>query len=180
MIPERQPALVEAVCRRGGGKELRAVWEPVLRADGYRPELRRQALEWLTDAAGTRKVKPSGNLSGIGQLLKESETDKDPTLLRDVVRLAGAWKVTALAKEFRQLALSDKEEADVRQAALEGLASLGDKTSRHTIEELTAPQHPVQVRFLAATALLPLDLDAAATAGTAALADATAQDEPGS
>ena len=177
VAPERRAVLVEAICRRGGAADLKAIWDKVLKPDTFAAELRREALEWLGEAATTRKVKPTGNLSTLGELLNGPAT-KDPALRQEVIRLAGAWKVSALARALQAMAVSDTEGPGVRQAALESLAALGDPASRTTIEELTV-KAPVRVRFLAAAALTQLDLDAAARAAASALAEATAQDDPG-
>ncbi len=174
---ERQAVLVESVCRRGGSAELRAIWNKVRQPDAYPPELRREALEWLGDAATTRKIKPTGNLNNLGEMLKEPAAS-EPGLRQGVVRLIGAWKVSSLARTLQAMAASDREYLGVRQAALESLAALGDTGSRKTIVGLTV-KAPVRVRFLAAAALAQLDLDAAAHAAAEALAQATAQDDPG-
>src|SRR5207245_2886232 len=92
---ERQPVLIETVCRYGGARELKAVWDQALRADGYPPELRRRVLGWLAEAAVTRRVLPAVKQAAVRQLLQE--TAGDAVLLPEAVHLATAWKVKAAA-----------------------------------------------------------------------------------
>jgi putative heme-binding domain-containing protein len=175
----RQGALVETLCRHGGPEELKAVWDKVLAKEAFAPTLRRQALEWLAETAQLRKVKPAGDLSALVGLLTDSETGRDAALRQALVRLAMVWKPDGALKPIQQLAANNKEDAEVQQAAIEALAVFGDEDSRKTIRALTASGQPVRTRFMAVAALAGLDVDTAATAGAAALADAGAQDDPG-
>ncbi len=170
----RRPTLVETVCRVGGAAELKTIWDAAQKADVYPPDLRRQSLEWLTDAAAVRKVNPTGDLSAIAPLLKEGDAE----LRQAAIRLASAWKVESARPSIQQIARDDKEAATVRQAAIEGLALFADADSRKLLDQLAAAG-PVGIRYLAASALANLDLDAAATAAASALADAAATDDPG-
>src|SRR5436190_416935 len=85
---ERQPQVVEMVCKRGGADELEYVFQQVLKPDGLTPQLRVQALQWLADAAETRKVQPSGDVSGIEQLVKLDPRAKSAELTLAAMRLA--------------------------------------------------------------------------------------------
>src|SRR3982751_587953 len=88
---ERQPQVIEMVCKRGGEAELEYVFEQVLKPDGLTPQLRIQALHWLADAAETRKVKPAGDVSGIEQLVKLDPHAKNADLTLAAMRVASTW-----------------------------------------------------------------------------------------
>jgi putative heme-binding domain-containing protein len=173
--PERQSILIETVCRRGGAKELKAVWDKVLDATSYSPELRRRVLDWLTEAAATRHVQPDFRAGDVRRLLEESARAR--ALLPDAIRLATAWKAKEAADEFRTLARDGKMSLEARQAAIDGLVALGDAASLKAVRELTVAPAPIPVRFRAATALAQADLEAGAKAAAAALAAAGPTDD---
>lgn len=173
VAPERRPALVETLCRNGSASDLKAVWDQVVRPDGYPPDLRRQALEWLADSASLRKVTPAGDLAAVNKLVQEAE----PKLRQAGVRLASSWKQESAKQAIQQLAANEKTEPNVRQAAIEGLGAFGDSDSRKLLDQLAMPGKPIDVRMQAITALVQLSLDEAANAAAAALADAKAQDD---
>src|SRR5262249_9411517 len=66
---ERRPVLIETVCRYGGPKELKAIWDQAQKADGYPPALRRRVLGWLAEAAVTRRVQPAVKPGAVQNLL---------------------------------------------------------------------------------------------------------------
>ncbi len=175
--PERRPILVETVCRHGGPKELEAIWEKVQEPKGYPPALRKRALEWLAEAALTRRAQPSVNGPAVEKLLQQAA--RDPALLPGAVHLAAAWKVKESAGALRALARDAKATAAVRDAAIDGLATLGDAEARKTLRELASAPNPVPVRFRAASALARVDLDTAATEAAQALSAAGDRDDPG-
>lgn len=175
---ERQPQVVEMVCKRGGEAELEYVFEQVLKPEALTPQLRLQALQWLADAAETRKVQPAGNLSRIEQLIKlDRQQDADLTLA--ALRLASIWKVTATADELSSLALDQKTSDKLRRAAIDGLARLGGADSKQVLQQLATGKQPVKIRMLAAGGLAQLDLDAAAQAAADVLDTASPDDDSG-
>lgn len=176
--PERQPQVVEMVVNRGGPDELAYVLSQLLKDDGFAPPLRRQALVWLADAARVRKVQPSGDLSGITQLLTADVTQRDAALGAGAIELAGLWKVTSARPQLQALANDTKTSATLRQPAIKGLASLGDKESQQTIRDLAAKGNSLHLRLLAAAELAAIDLDAAATAAGTILPAITSKDDP--
>jgi putative heme-binding domain-containing protein len=177
VAPERRPVLLETICRHGGPKELKAVWQQASKPGTYPPSLRGRVLGWLAEAALTRRVKPAVPSSAITRLLSESASE--PAVLPEAIHLAVAWKMKESAGELQHLAQNTKATAEVRGAAIDGLAALGDPASRMTLEKLSGPPNPVAIRFRAAAALTGLDLDAAAKLAAAALAASTENDDPG-
>ncbi|HYT94316.1 MAG TPA: HEAT repeat domain-containing protein, partial [Gemmataceae bacterium] len=173
---ERRPILLETICRHGGPTELKAVWDQASKPDAVPPALRKRVLEWLTEAAVTRRVQPTVQAADVQQLLASAA--KDAALLPDAIRLAAAWKVKEAAVELRTIARDTKATPEARHAALDGLASLGDPESVKALRELTAPPNPMRIRFEAAVALARLDLDAGSAAAARALAAAKETDDP--
>src|SRR5262245_6785032 len=57
--------VVELICTKGEPDDLRYIYEQAQNPRGFTPEVRVKALTALAEAAQTRKVKPSGDLSGI-------------------------------------------------------------------------------------------------------------------
>ncbi len=176
--PERKPTVVEMVCKRGDAEDLSFIFSQVLDPTVYPADLRLKALGWLTDAAKINKVKPIGDLAKIENLLNEGEAAKNPAFALAVMQLAAQWHVPSVSDELQRIATADKVDEKLQTAAIEGLATIGDATSRSTIAALAAKGHPTRVRFLATAALAGLDTDAAAKAAAAALAESTPQDDP--
>jgi putative membrane-bound dehydrogenase-like protein len=165
---ERKPALIETICRHGGSNELKAVWDQVVQPKAYTTAQRRRVLELLTEAALTRRAQPVVAKGAVRDLL--TETASNAALQPEAIRLAAAWKVKEVAEELRRIAQDASARLEARQAAVDALATLVDKTNRATLSELAERGAPLAVRFRAAVALGQLDLDAGAQAAAAALA----------
>jgi putative heme-binding domain-containing protein len=174
--PERQGILLETICRRGGTKELTAVWARAARPDVMPPDLRGRVLEVLAEAARTRQVRPSLKSGDVLQLLKPMP--RSSKLLPEAIRLAAAWQAAETAGELADIARDSHARREVRQAAIEGLAALADRQSLQVVGDLTKPPYEISIRFSAAIALAQSDLDAGAAAAAAALAGAAEGDDP--
>jgi putative heme-binding domain-containing protein len=172
---ERQPGLLETICRHGGATELGAVWERAARSDGYPAHLRKRVLEWLADAATTRRVQPVVAPEALEQAL--SHTSGDARLQTEVIRLTAAWKAREVAPAVRLLARSTRTSPEARLAAIDALGVFGDALSLQTLRELTGAGSPLPVRYRAASALVQVDLDSAATTAAAALAASAEGDD---
>jgi putative heme-binding domain-containing protein len=171
----RQAVLLETICRHGSSRELQAVWQRVQAPAALPPELRRQVLSWLAEAARTRRVRPAVPPAAVTLLLTETQ---EPQVLKEAIALAVAWRVTAALPTLQELARQTSGDPAVRSAAIHALAILGGHQARKTLEELSQPPHAPEVRFQAAAALAHLDLPAAATAAAKALAASTEADDP--
>ena len=176
---ERKGTVVEMVCRRGNASDLTYIFEQLQTPGAFSPKLQLQVLDWLTDAAVTRKVKPKGDLESLGKLIAGEEAAKDPALLLGVIKLASAWKVESIAAQLQELATDSSTSAELQQAAVEGLVSIGNDQSRATIEKLAVAGKTTRLRVLAAAGLAKLDLNGAARPAAAVLASISAQDDPG-
>ena len=155
---ERKETLIEAICRNGSADELKAIWDKTLEPKEFTPTQRSRALEWLTEAAATRRVKPAVESAQVLRLLKET----DAGLLPEAVGLAAAWKVKETASYIQRLARDGKASQPIRFAALDGLATLGDPDSVKVLRDLTAKANPLAIQFHAAGALAQVDLEAGA------------------
>jgi putative heme-binding domain-containing protein len=175
---ERQPQVLEMVARRGGPDELRFVFEQTLDPEALSPELRLQSLQWLAEAANTRKAHPSGDLAGIVELMRVEPDAKNVELPLAAMRLASAWRVEAAVRHMAALAADRNTPDRLRRAAVEGLGSVGGDESRRVFAALARPEEPARIRILATASLVRIDADAAAKAAAEVLAAATASDDP--
>lgn len=179
---ERQGTLVELICKRGDAEDLGTIYAKAVDPAGFSPELRANVLDWLADAAFARNVRPAGDLSSLKVLLAApaggAPGTLDPKLRLRAVRLAGRWKVEALADSLKQAALDPQSPSDVRQAALAALGEIGGKTGRGTIETLAGKDQPRGVRTLAVAALADIDPRAAAPLAVEVLAGGSEQEDP--
>lgn len=173
--PERQPAVVEMICQRGNASDLRVVLDRILQADGFSPELRIQALDWLADAATTRKLTPSGDLSALADLVVGDRATGQPQLQRRAIRLAAEWKVAAVSPALQKLAIDPQTPAALQRAAIEGLITIGDPGSHKTLKDLATAKYPLPVRIQATAGIVGFDGEAAAVAAAALLKDASAK-----
>jgi putative heme-binding domain-containing protein len=176
---ERQPQVLEMVCQRGGPKELAYVFEQVLKPDTYDAELRKKILALLADSAATRKIKPAGELSAIGTLMKVDPAAKDSSLALAAVRLASLWKIEALTGKLAALAKEPKVDARLRQAAIAGLSDVGNAVAKDALSDLAKDDSIARIRALAIAGLARLDVDAAAAHAADLLSKVSAKDDLG-
>ena len=175
---ERQAAVVEMICNRGNANDLKVIFEKALQPEGFAPELRQKSLQWLTDAAVTRKVKPAGELAPLEKLVVGADAIKNPSLQQAAIKLASTWKDAAISPALQSLAFDQKVSAELRRVAIEGLVAIGDSTSKTTLTKLVGKDSPLTVRMQAAAGLSGLDLPQASQAAAAILSDSTPKDEP--
>ncbi len=172
--PERQGAVVEMICNRGNEYDLRVVFDQLVQASGFSSELRLKTLGWLATAASTRKVKPSGDLDSLSQLMENS----DASLQLAAIRLASAWKLKSVAKSLQTIVTNDKTALDLKIAAIGGLVAIEGEDSKTTLIDLANRSRPMPIRIQAVTSLVSLDLELASQKASDLLADATINDKP--
>lgn len=177
--PERHPPVVEMICNRGNEHDLRVIFDRVIKDGGFTPELRVKALVWLTDAAVTRKVQPSGDLGGLAALVVGARAAADPALQRSAIRLAAVWKVAAVAPALRELALDPQTPLALQKSAIDGLIVISDPASREALKSLSEPGRPLAVRMQAIAGIAGFDASAAASFAAVVLRDAAPRDNPG-
>jgi putative heme-binding domain-containing protein len=168
--PDRQATLVETVVRTGSPKELATIFQRTVTGDDP-VALRKKTLDWLADAALTRKAMPKIDAKELRAVLDKTETQAE------AVRLIAAWKASALAGDVRKLAQDPKSPVGARFAALDALARFGGADNEEVLEVLAGPQSDLALRFRAVAALARVNTKAAAQAGAKALADAKESDD---
>jgi len=173
---ERKPALIETITRHGEAKELKVIWDRVANAGTFSPQVRKQVLGWLAEAALIRRVQPNLNADEVRKLLLESASDAG--LQEAAIRLATAWKIADSADDLRRIARDSAAAPQVRLAAIDSLSVLTGPESAKTLQELTETPHSAAVRFRAAAALAKIDINQGAEAAAKALAAATDKDDP--
>ncbi len=172
--PERQGSVVEMICNRGNEHDLRVIYDQLMSPEGFSNDLKLKVINWLAEAAGTRKVVPQGDLSSFAQLISA----KDTALRLAAIRTAAAWKLTGASAELQKLATSGESSEAVQKAAIEGLVAISGEDSKKTLLDLAAKTQPMSVRMQAIAGLAGLDLKLASEQAAAALADASATDKP--
>ena len=174
---ERQPTVVEMICNRGNQHDLKVVFEKVVQPEGFPPELRVKAMQWLTDAAVTRKLKPAGDLAALERLV--TGQGAGPSGLQEAaIKLASTWKDAAISPALQKLAGDSRTRPELRRVAIEGLVAIGDASARATLVKLVKAEEPLPVRMQAAAGLSGIDLSQASKAAASILADASPQDDP--
>jgi putative heme-binding domain-containing protein len=184
---ERQPAVIETICKRGGPNELLAIWDLEREPKAFPKELRMHVLEWLTEAAVTRRVQPPfaprdvKYRQTVAELLSSAEREGIDMRIA-AIRLAGAWKDALAGKQLIAIANNPEEKLAVRIAAIEGLPSYAEAQYRQALEKLAqadAAGQSLAIRFAACVALAQIDPVVAAKAATQALAQSKENNDPG-
>lgn len=172
--PERQGTVVEMICNRGNEHDLRVIFDQLMLPEGFAPDLRLKAIGWLSDAASTRKVIPTGDLAAFTKLI----SSKEVPLRLAAVRAAAAWKLVGASTELEALATVAGVTPELQKAAIEGLVAISGVNSKVTLLKLAAKGQPMPVRMQAIAGLVGIDLLLASEQAAIALADSSATDKP--
>jgi putative heme-binding domain-containing protein len=165
--PERQGTVVEMICNRGNEHDLRVIFNQLIQPEGFSRDLRLKVIGWLTDAAATRKILPTGELDSLGQVLESQDADQQLA----AIRLATAWKLRSVSKAINSIATNPKTTPSLLQAAIGGLVAIGGDESKSTLLGLASKTQPSAIRMQAITGLVSLDLDVASQQAALVLAD---------
>ena len=111
----------------------------------------------LADAAQTRGLYPSGDLSALNSLIEPGE----PATRLAALRLAASWKFEPALAGLGRIAEDPGTTIPTRSAALDAMAAIGGDPALGAIRNLARPDLPPSVRIPALAALARLDLDAA-------------------
>jgi putative heme-binding domain-containing protein len=171
---ERLPDVVRMICQRGEPSELASVFKHAMQG-GYAAPLRLEVFDTLLDTATTRKVKPAGDLTAIGGLIR-GEGGVDGRLREAAVRLASAWRLD-VSRDLQRIALAG-DDAALRRAAVDGLIAIGDQTSQDTLVALTERGQPGPLRVAAVAGLARSNLERAAARAAVVLSESGPQDDP--
>ncbi len=121
----------------------------------------------LERAAAAKRPAPSIEAEAVERLLE----NPDPKMATAAARLAGAWSMESLRTRLEAL-VSETQPAELRQAAVEGLAALGGDRSRDFFEKLTGTPGSWELRAAAAGGLIRVDVERGAAAVAAVLGEA--------
>ena len=161
--------VLDVVASSGNPAQLRIVFDSALKA-AQGSARQRQLLSRLVRATRQRRVRPAGDLSAVGRLLKS----KDNAVRIVSAEAIGAWRLAAFREELVRIARSSSADATVRRAVLESLAVLGGPANRKLLDELAARGSDVPVRLMAVGALAGIDLKGAARRAVSVLEQAPA------
>ncbi len=139
---------IELVGKAGTADEATLLYQALINDASLQPSTRQRVARALAEA-GTRNIRPKGDLSGLGALLI---AQTEPQLLIECVRLAGQWKLVQFVPKIGDFAGREKQAA-LRQAAIGALRAIGQQPSLNALRSLTAETRPSVVRRDALPAL---------------------------
>ena len=164
---ERQGTVVEMICSRGNEHDLRVIFDQLMQTDGFARALRIKTIGWLSEAASTRKVKPTGDLDPL--VLFFNGDDVEQRLA--AIRLAAAWKLASAATALQAVATDEKTTVNLQRAAISGLVAVGGTDCTATLLDLASNKRSLPIRIQAVTGLVSLDLDVASEQAATVLVD---------
>ena len=165
------------ICTRGEPDDLAVPFQLLSKPGALSADLKRKVVELLTDAALTRNVKPSGDLSSLARLIEGPDAAKDRRLTAAAIRLAGVWKLSDVNETVHRLATGEKTADSLRQAAIDALVAIGGSQNKIALDKLATTDRSIATRIYAAAGLSRLDTSAAATAAAQILANLGPQDD---
>ncbi|MSU21807.1 MAG: c-type cytochrome [Pedosphaera sp.] len=128
-------------------------------AGGYDAAMHARLLPALAGAERLRKARPSGDLaSSVASLLSQP----DENLRGEALKLGGVWKIESLRPQMAKIAEANDVHERLRQAAMDGIASLSGDQSKDLLLRLCAGTQPENIRLAAISRLTAVDLNAAA------------------
>ena len=157
-------AWIEIIGASGGSKELRQLFDPLVRGEFSEPVALR-VVTALSDTARLRNEKPDGDLAAFGSLLK-SDNQK---LRVAALQLAGVWKLAAFSPQLVQVAGGAKSSPDERAAALSALRAIGGDDTVKQLQKIVSETQSPEARRAAVITLASLDFAAALPEITATL-----------
>ena len=139
---------IELIGKAGTSEEASLLFQALINDKSLQTGTRLRVAKALSEA-GTRNVRPNGDLAGLGDLLNYQTEGK---LLIECVRLAGQWKLVQFVPAIGDFAGREKEAA-LRQTAIGALRTIGQQASLNALRSLTAENRPAAVRSDALPAL---------------------------
>ena len=159
---ERMATVVEMVCKRGNQHDLQIMLDNVMSSDQTSPELKRQLVQWLTDAAVTRKVQPEGDRSGVRVLIDGPQAGQQPALQRAAIRLVSVWRDDSSTPALLALAHDPQADPETQRAVIEGLVAMNRLECHQALHALAQKGPSAENRMQAIAGLTSVDIDAAA------------------
>ena len=154
---EGEEGVLTLIASLGTARDLSLLLERVVSRESS-DRLRVSLLRALEQAARQRGVRPDGDLTRVVGLL---QADSEPVRAGSA-RLAASWQLDSIRPALIKWAQAGSTSDSLRQAALEGLVSLGGPGSQDTVATLCRDeQASAGARRLALMALTALDLESA-------------------
>ncbi len=161
--------VLDRIAKSGGPDHLNTLFDMVV--EGYKgaDESVAAQLHALVEAARDRKVKPNNRLDRIGTFLGSTNED----IVLSAIQLTGYWEQenTQLIKLIRN---GDKR---IVEAALNALAVSDKEEAEKLLISLADKKNDLQIRLLAITRLVPLNVGEAGRLGVLLLQDLTAEQD---
>lgn len=174
-VPEsRLSTIVKLIASRGNGDDLAYLLSEAVKEDHWPDDLRLETLTALREAASTRKVIPTGDLSSLNSLL----TSGDAPLQLAALKLAGEWKVASATDALREIVTAEVTPENIRKVAVEALGRIDPQATKALLIEMLGPDQPFAAKSLAVSSLTTIDVSAAAEAAADVLKKADAQADP--
>jgi len=171
---DRVDKVLTLIATLGGADQLAKVFNMVSAADSDLPSASKASLlEALVATTLQRKTVPAGDLGGLPELLEV----EDQRLRRAALRAVGVWKREALRDHLSKVALDGSLERKLRDAAIEGVTSLGGEKSVATLNQLFQMKS-IDDRLRAVNGLAALAPKRAAQHAAALLGDLPANTDP--
>ena len=160
LLPARLPRegagpWIQLIGQSGGPAELRKLFDQTIAGD-LEPGATAHALNALGEATRLRKQRPGGALDGVQKLFGHDNA----AVAAAAVRLAGTWKQGRFIGAMLQIAKDGKAKQPVRQAAFDGLRSIGGKGAVDGLRQLATQEAANATGRQAAVALAAIDFGA--------------------
>jgi len=160
---ERTGIVIEMICKRGQQQDLQVVVDRVFGSPPCAPELQQKVLEWLIDAAVTRKVRPDGDRSFVHRLLAgPGELGGPVDLQLMAIRLAVAWREEDLAATLLATIANPATAEATLHVAVEGLGSVNTAEACDALRDLAQDDQRWSLRARATQALTNVESNLAA------------------
>lgn len=160
-IPESKHAdVLDTIVSKGDDAALQAIYTLALNDVSIGPNDQLAHLKSLEGAARDHGKIPPHDHERLQTLLDGNNI----AVRMSAAHLTGRWKVTALRGRLQALAEDTQQRDNLRRAALQGLAYLGDEESQRYITMLVGAEQPDNLSLWAASFLPAIDVQVAAQA----------------
>jgi len=172
LSPKQEREALKAITTHANAQELGTVVEYLLSSNNQNEIDRAKQINIVVAASKRRNVKPRGDLSDINTLIQKASG----SLRITAIDAAGQWKLEDQRSTLEDLATHGKSSLELRKSAMNAVAALGGESATELLVGLTAPKEDMEVRIAAASALLSLSPEKAATQTLAILSNIGNQD----
>ncbi|MCZ2341065.1 MAG: HEAT repeat domain-containing protein [Bacteroidales bacterium] len=159
---DRAADVLPLIASTGGPDELTVVWLEAGHLPATQAELATAILTALDSSARQRNVRPAAGVPELASFLRHA----DERVQTAAARLAGAWKTNGVQSDLARIATDSARSVELRRAACDGLAGIGDATAQAELTQIATGSLPPADRALAIAALASVERTRAATLAT--------------